>query len=138
MEGEWAVAFQRKRGAPPAVTLPFLGSLSGHRDPGVRYFSGTASYARTLNAPAEWFAPNREIRLMCRVISSLNKPGAGSRQRDDDNSPCAGNAGKVARSIRPLSEGMMIHATRYAMNPTPVPSAIASHTTRTRVTSASK
>ncbi len=63
MEGEWAVAFQRERGAPPGVTLPFLASLSGHNDPGVKYFSGTAAYAKKLNAAAEWFAPNREIWL---------------------------------------------------------------------------
>jgi hypothetical protein len=63
MEGVWAVAFQPERGAPPSVTLPFLTSLSEHKDPGVKYFSGTATYSRTIHAPAEWFGSNSEIWL---------------------------------------------------------------------------
>jgi len=61
VEGEWAVSFQKDRGAPPSVTLPFLSSLTEHKDPGVRYFSGTASYTKTITAPAEWLEANAEI-----------------------------------------------------------------------------
>jgi hypothetical protein len=50
----------------------------------------------------------------------------------------AGNAEVVSRSEGPLSEGMMIHATTYAMDPTPVPMAIAIHNTRIRVAFTSK
>ncbi len=63
IEGEWAVAFQSDRGAPASVTLPFLSSLAEHKDTGVKYFSGTASYGKTITAPAEWFQPNSEIWL---------------------------------------------------------------------------
>jgi hypothetical protein len=46
VEGPWQVDFQAGRGAPPSITLPALISLEKHADPGVRYFSGTATYKR--------------------------------------------------------------------------------------------
>jgi hypothetical protein len=63
IEGEWTVVFQPEHGAPPSITLPFLSSLAEHKDPGVKYFSGTATYARTIDAPAEWFEPDGELWL---------------------------------------------------------------------------
>jgi hypothetical protein len=61
VEGQWGVTFQANRGAPASTTLAFLASLSEHKDPGVKYFSGTASYTKTIAAPAEWFEPNAEV-----------------------------------------------------------------------------
>jgi len=49
--GPWRVAFQAGRGAPASVTLPELISLDKHADPGVKYFSGTATYSRSLEVP---------------------------------------------------------------------------------------
>lgn len=51
LSGPWQVAFQPGRGAPVTATLPALGSLSDHADPGIRYFSGTATYTRTFELP---------------------------------------------------------------------------------------
>lgn len=48
LDGSWTVAFQAGRGAPAQVTLPSLISLSEHADPGVRYFSGVATYTKAL------------------------------------------------------------------------------------------
>jgi len=53
--GSWDVAFQPNRGAPARVTLPTLASWHEHADAGVKYFSGTGTYTRTIQAPAEWF-----------------------------------------------------------------------------------
>lgn len=52
--GPWTVAFQPGRGAPASVTMPTLLPLDQSTDPGVRYFSGTATYRSsvTLRAPA--------------------------------------------------------------------------------------
>ncbi|HWB82902.1 MAG TPA: glycosyl hydrolase [Bryobacteraceae bacterium] len=50
--GPWQVTFPPKRGAPESVTLPELISLHKHTDPGVRYFSGTATYSKALSIPA--------------------------------------------------------------------------------------
>ncbi|WP_231736205.1 MULTISPECIES: glycosyl hydrolase [unclassified Sphingopyxis] len=52
LSGAWNVAFQPDRGAPPSVDLPALAPLDTHSDPGIRHFSGTATYRRTLTLPA--------------------------------------------------------------------------------------
>ncbi len=52
VEGPWQVHFQSGRGAPAAITLPALQSLSHHADPAVQHFSGTATYERTIDIPA--------------------------------------------------------------------------------------
>lgn len=51
LDGPWRVAFQPGRGAPATIDLPGLISLSDHVDPGVRYFSGEATYTRTFRLP---------------------------------------------------------------------------------------
>lgn len=56
--GAWQVAFQPGRGAPATATLPQLASLSESSVPGIRYFSGTATYTKTITAPANWFKSN--------------------------------------------------------------------------------
>jgi beta-galactosidase/beta-glucuronidase len=55
VEGSWEVAFQPDRGAPPKITLDKLMSWTDSSDDGVKYFSGTATYTKTLNAPESWF-----------------------------------------------------------------------------------
>jgi hypothetical protein len=57
LEGPWNVTFQADRGAPPSLTLDKLSSWSDSPDGGVKYFSGTGSYTKTVIAPAEWFHP---------------------------------------------------------------------------------
>ena len=47
----WRVAFQPRRGAPPSTILPVLASLSDHKDPTIRYFSGIATYTSSFTRP---------------------------------------------------------------------------------------
>lgn len=49
--GPWKVALQPGRGAPPSLTLPKLASLTEQADPGVKYFSGIATYSSTFTLP---------------------------------------------------------------------------------------
>lgn len=51
LAGPWSVTFQPGRGAPPEVRLNSLHSLSEDPDPGVKYFSGEASYATSFVLP---------------------------------------------------------------------------------------
>ncbi len=51
--GPWNVAFQPGRGAPDTLVMPHLSDWSQHADPGVRYFSGTATYRQTFKLPAK-------------------------------------------------------------------------------------
>ena len=58
VEGAWDVSFQPGRGAPAKITLDKLSSWSDSRDAGVKYFSGTGTYAKTV-AGAGRVVPNR-------------------------------------------------------------------------------
>ncbi|MGE5296376.1 MAG: glycosyl hydrolase, partial [Solirubrobacterales bacterium] len=49
--GPWQVRFAPGRGAPAEITLEKLISWSACSDPGVKFFSGEATYTRTLTIP---------------------------------------------------------------------------------------
>lgn len=49
--GSWSVAFQPNRGAPPKAKFDKLNSYTENGDPGIKYFSGTATYSKTVNVP---------------------------------------------------------------------------------------
>jgi hypothetical protein len=51
LDGPWNVAFQPNRGAPASISIASLGSLSEQPDPGVRYFSGIATYTKSFVLP---------------------------------------------------------------------------------------
>lgn len=51
LDRPWQVAFQADRGAPAGITLPKLASLSDQAEPGVRYFSGMATYTSSFTLP---------------------------------------------------------------------------------------
>jgi hypothetical protein len=59
--GPWTVLFQPGRGAPAQVTLDVLSSWSDNSDAGVRFFSGTGAYTKTVEAPVDWFRQGRRI-----------------------------------------------------------------------------
>ena len=61
--GAWNLSFPPNWGAPPSVTLDKLISWTDHTDAGVRYFSGTATYAKALEIPADRLAGGRELWL---------------------------------------------------------------------------
>ncbi len=63
VEGPWRVAFPPNFGAPPETTLPKLMSLHLHEEAGIKYFSGTAAYHKTLTAPAALKAQGRRVFL---------------------------------------------------------------------------
>ncbi len=63
VEGPWRVAFEKDRGAPDAITLAKLESLSDNADPGVKYFSGTATYSRSIEVPASALRDGRRVYL---------------------------------------------------------------------------
>jgi hypothetical protein len=52
VKGDWKLTFQEGRGAPAQATFNALASLTDHADPGIKYFSGTATYENTITLPA--------------------------------------------------------------------------------------
>jgi hypothetical protein len=53
VDGAWDVAFQPSRGAPAKVSLPGLASWHLNADAGVKYFSGTAVYTKTIDVSTD-------------------------------------------------------------------------------------
>ena len=63
LDGPWELRFPEGWGAPINITLDKLVSWSQHPDPGVKYFSGTATYRKQFDIPAELVASNRRVCL---------------------------------------------------------------------------
>jgi hypothetical protein len=61
--GPWEVSFPLGWAAPANVSLERLQSWTDHTNPGVKYFSGTATYEKELEVPAGWLEPARVICL---------------------------------------------------------------------------
>ena len=49
--GPWQVSFQERRGAPASAVFDRLQSYTELSEPGIKYFSGIATYTNTLQAP---------------------------------------------------------------------------------------
>ena len=56
LDGSWTVNFQLGRSAPASATLPQLAPLNENADPGIKYFSGIATYAKDFTSPKGWKA----------------------------------------------------------------------------------
>jgi hypothetical protein len=55
INGPWALHFPPALGAPPVANLNHLESWTKNADPGIKYFSGTATYTKIIDAPKAWF-----------------------------------------------------------------------------------
>ena len=73
LEGPWTVSFQGGRGAPATATFSALSSWSEHSDPGVKYFSGTATYTTPLDAPDAWLAKGGQVWLDLGQVKNLGQ-----------------------------------------------------------------
>lgn len=63
IEGSWQVNFPPNWGAPPQIRLDKLISWTDSSDDGVKYFSGTATYSKDVDAPRTWFHPGAKLEL---------------------------------------------------------------------------
>ena len=80
--GAWDLSFPPNWGAPPSVTLDKLISWTSHTNDGIRYFSGTATYEKEIEIPADRLAAGRELWLDLGAVKnfaevSLNGQGFG-------------------------------------------------------------
>jgi hypothetical protein len=71
LEGPWDLSFQPDRGAPAKVTLDKLASRSDNADEGVKYFSGTGIYTKTIQAPPEWFKKGAHLSINLGEVKNL-------------------------------------------------------------------
>ena len=63
VNGPWEVAFSPHGGAPEKTTFDQLISWPQHADPGVKYFSGVATYTRILSVPPERLGRSHRLYL---------------------------------------------------------------------------
>jgi hypothetical protein len=78
LEGAWNLRFPANRGAPDQVTLKQLISWPQHPDPGVKYFSGTATYVKELDVQPELLSPDKVVFLdlgQVKNVASVNLNG---------------------------------------------------------------
>lgn len=78
--GPWEVRFAPGWGAPESASFESLRSWTDHDDPGIRYFSGTATYRKTIDVPASLvgkrvFLDLGDVQVIARV--KLNGEDAG-------------------------------------------------------------
>ena len=71
VEGSWEVSFQAERGAPAKITLDRLSSWSESADAGVKYFSGTGTYTKTIQVPADWVKSDARLWLDLGDVKNL-------------------------------------------------------------------
>jgi alpha-L-rhamnosidase len=63
IDGSWNLSFPPNWGAPPSVVLDRLMSWTESTNDGVKYFSGTATYEKDIDIPADDLSANRELWL---------------------------------------------------------------------------
>jgi hypothetical protein len=78
----WTLKFPPNLGAPPQVTLDHLISWTEHSVPGVKYFSGSADYETTFDAPADLFAKNHALYLDLGTVKNFAEVWINGNRRD--------------------------------------------------------
>lgn len=71
IEGPWEVTFQEGREAPAQVTLEDLEPWNENASPGIKYFSGTGTYFKTINIAAEWLANDQQVWIDLGEVKNL-------------------------------------------------------------------
>ncbi len=71
LSGDWTVNFQPERGAPATATFAELTQWDENEDPGIKYFSGTAVYTKTIDIPEEWLSEDADIFLDLGEVKNL-------------------------------------------------------------------
>ncbi|MCC7463787.1 MAG: glycoside hydrolase [Gammaproteobacteria bacterium] len=79
LAGPWNLSFQPGRGAPADTRIDQLVSWSTSADRGIRYFSGTGTYTRTLEVPADWLAAGAQLWLDLGEVRELAEVSVNGR-----------------------------------------------------------
>jgi hypothetical protein len=63
VEGPWQVTFPPDLGAPASATFEKLTDWKDNANEGIKYFSGTATYAKAIDVPAAWIKSGTHLWL---------------------------------------------------------------------------
>jgi alpha-L-rhamnosidase/Glycosyl hydrolases family 2, sugar binding domain len=79
VEGSWDVSFPPNWGAPPQIKLDALTAWNVSSDPGVKYFSGTATYSKDVEVPQEWLRPGVKLVLDLGKVKEIAEVSVNGR-----------------------------------------------------------
>jgi hypothetical protein len=71
IEGSWLVSFDKGPCAPSATNLERLQSWSDSADARLKYFSGTATYRKTIQVPSDWISGNGRTSIDLGSVKNL-------------------------------------------------------------------
>jgi hypothetical protein len=71
IDGAWQLSFPPKLGAPPTATFDHLMSWTESTNDGVKYFSGSATYEKEFEIPAEYLGPGHGLFLDLGTVKNL-------------------------------------------------------------------
>ena len=80
LDGPWDVVFPPNLGAPEKIRLAHLQSWTENPDDGVKYFSGTATYTKTVQVPEDWLKPGVGIVLDLGIVRDLAQVSVNGQQ----------------------------------------------------------
>ncbi len=114
LNADWAVSFELNRGAPETARFDRLTSWSESADPGVKYFSGSATYAKTVAIPASAFAPGAQLWLDLGDVENIAEVSVnGSYEGIVWKSPFRLD---VTKALKPGSNQIVIQVTNLWVN----------------------
>jgi hypothetical protein len=71
LSGPWDVAFAPNLGAPEKSKFAKLESWTANADEGVKYFSGAATYTKTMQVPQDWLVPGVRLMLDLGIVKDI-------------------------------------------------------------------
>jgi len=80
--GPCDVNFPENLGAPERIKFEKLESWTANADEGVKYFSGTATYTGTLQAPQSWLSPGAKLLLDLGTVMDLAEVSVNGMKLD--------------------------------------------------------
>lgn len=79
LDGAWDIAFPRGLGAPPSIHLDALAPWTANTNPGVKYFSGTATYSRIVNVSQSQLHDGARLMLDLGAVRDLAEISVNGR-----------------------------------------------------------
>jgi hypothetical protein len=114
IDGPWDVQFPVNSGVPQSVKLDKLISWSDHGNPGVKYFSGTATYRTTFRVPPESLGAGRAAYLDLGEVAVIAQPILNGRDLGIEwNRPFRVDA---TEALRPGENSLEVRVTNLWVN----------------------
>jgi len=71
VDGVWKLSFPPNLGAPAEADFPALIAWTASTDAGIKYFSGSATYHKQIDAPKEWFDSGARVLLDLGTVKEM-------------------------------------------------------------------